>query len=318
MADHTLQRILGRRITRLFGSMLLGLIATALGCSQSGVRSPRKLLDGLWSEAPSRTARTASIGDLSSIEPREHTIDDLLSFARLSEHRRQNDQAEKLYRTAIEREPQNPMPYHRLGVMRAKEGKFEEADELFLQALRITPSDADLISDIGYCYYLQNRLDEAGRVLERAFEMRPDDPAIGNNLAMVLGEQGRYDECFAMFHRVGSEEQAHANMAFIHAQHGNLDRAKANYSRALTLNQTLRPAAEAMVQLARYERFHAPSPAEGPTPRNEFSVTQTVSAWPRAEQVSPGHAVPLPMARIETVRPTSFEQGVVAGQAVRW
>jgi Tfp pilus assembly protein PilF len=276
MAGHTLKRILG--------TTLLGLVAMAIGCSQTGTRSPGKLLDGLWTDTPSKAPK---LEEVSSIEPRKHTIDDLLSFARLSEHRQQNDQAEKLYRTAIGREPQNAVPYHRLGVMRAKQGKFQQADELFLQALRITPNDAQLISDIGYCYYLQNRLDEAGQVLGRALEMRPDDPSIGNNLAMVLGEQGRYDECFSMFRRVGSEEQAHTNMAFVYAQHGDLERAKANYSRALTLNQTLRPAAEAMAQLARYEQSHTSPPSNIPE-------MQTASAWPR----------------IETVRPASFEQNV--------
>ena len=161
---------------------------------------------------------------------------------------------------AIEREPQNALPYHRLAVMRAKDGKFEEANELFLQALRLAPSDAQLIGDVGYCYYLQHRLDEAEQVLRNALQIKPNDPTFANNLAMVLGEQGRYEESFALFRQVGSEEQAYANMAYVHTQRGELASARASYGRALTLNQTLRPAAEAMIQLSQYERRQRPTP----------------------------------------------------------
>jgi len=83
MTDHTLDRILGRRTTHLLGTMLLGFAAMAVGCSQSGAHSPGMMFDDFWSDTPSRVKRTPSVDQVSLIEPREHTIDDLLSFARL-------------------------------------------------------------------------------------------------------------------------------------------------------------------------------------------------------------------------------------------
>jgi DNA-binding SARP family transcriptional activator len=75
---------------------------------------------------------------------------------------------------------------------------------------------------------------------------------------MVLGEQGRDEESLAMFRRVGTEAQAKANLAFVYTQRGDVDQAVESYSEALTLDAKMRPAAQALVQLAdRVEKQNA-------------------------------------------------------------
>ena len=172
-----------------------------------------------------------------------------LALAQLSERRNQADRAKHLYQIVIEREPQNPFPHQRLGVMSAKEGKFEEAHQHFQKSLALGPGNHKLLSDIGYCFYLQHRLNESEESLRRALQIEPNDRAACNNLAIVLGEMERYDECLAMFQKVGTEAEAYANLGFLLAQRGEFDRAKDNYNRALTLDPELRPAAEALAQL---------------------------------------------------------------------
>ena len=200
----------------------------------------------------------------------------------------QTAQAEHLYQVVIQRQPENPIPYHRLGIMRAKEGKFEQSNELTARALQLAPSDAKLVSDIGYCYYLQNRLDEAEQLLRRALEMEPNDPAIANNLAPVLGEQRRDEECMAMLRRAGNEQQAYANMAFIYAQRGDTERAEATYSRALTLDASLRPAALALAQLGQRKRLRSQTPPKGQALQVDYQQAQA-SPPPRAiEPAGPG------------------------------
>ena len=119
--------------------------------------------------------------------------------------------------------------------------------------LDLGPSDPTVLCDLGYSYYLQQRLEEAEAVLGKALELKPNDPAVTNNLALLYGEQQRYKKCLAMFRRTCSDAEAYANLGFIYTQHGELEKAKEAYGRALSLDRQLRPAAEAMVQLAETE-----------------------------------------------------------------
>ncbi len=198
------------------------------------------------------------------------SLKSLLAVGRLNERRGQTAQAERIYDVVIAREPQNPIPYHRLGVMCAKEGRFSDADRHFARAHQLAPSNPDLLSDMGYSHYLQHRLPEAEEILRRALEMKPNDPAICNNLGLVVAEQGRDKECMALFRQTNTDAQACANLAFVYTQRGELEKAKANYSRALTLNQELRPAAEAMIQLAQHEQLHRRAASTPWTPQPEL------------------------------------------------
>jgi len=253
----------------LAGAMALSVLVAMSGCSGGNSLSPSQLFQSASAKGAGRAAE----------DPATRSE---LALARLSERRGQLDYAERLYLRLIEKNADNPVPYHRLGVMRAQQGRFEEANQDFAEAIRLAPSDATLLSDAGYCYYLQHRLDEAEAILRRAHDLRPNDPAVSNNLGVLLGEQGRDHEALAMFRITGTEAQACANMAFVHAQRGEIDQAKASYSRALTMDQNLKPAAEALVQIARHERSFEPSPSAEPGRGADSGLAlQTPSAPPR-------------------------------------
>jgi Flp pilus assembly protein TadD len=190
----------------------------------------------------------------------------VLAMARLSERRGQAEQAEHLYREVIERSPQTPLAYHRLGVMCAKQGRFDEAEACFSRAIALSPTDPELLSDAGYFYYLADKPSLAEEYLRRALQQSPNDRRASNNLAIVLGEQGRYEQSLAMFRRAGSESQAQTNIAYMYAQRGELDRAAAHWSRSLTLDAKMRPAAQALVQVAKY------SPSQGEPARQPPDV----------------------------------------------
>ena len=175
-----------------------------------------------------------------------------LALARLNERRGQMAQAERLYQSAIERFPDDPLPYHRLGVMSTRTGKLDDAEGFFRRALELAPSDPELLTDAGYFYYLCGNPAQAEQMLRNALRLEPGNARCSNNLALLLGEQGRDDECFALFRRTGTEAEAYSNMAFVYTQRSELERAVATYSHALTLDNTMRPAAEALVHLAKY------------------------------------------------------------------
>jgi tetratricopeptide (TPR) repeat protein len=171
--------------------------------------------------------------------------------------------------------------------------------------MRLAPTDAELLSDVGYSYYLQRRLDEAEKTLRRALELKPGDPKACNNLAIVCGETGRYQESLALFQQSGSDAEAYANLAFIYAQQGKLQQAKAAYDRALSLNPGLRPAAEAMVQLAQYGETKRPATAVDratpPQPRRAGNVVPASAEM--AEAIPPQPHPPAPPSSTSTAAP---------------
>ena len=156
-----------------------------------------------------------------------------LSLARLSERRGQPKVALQIYEKVLVENPRSIVANHRLGVMAARQGKLDLADQYFQSARQLAPPTAQLLADIGYGYYLQNRTAEAEQVLKEALKLDPDNAVASNNLALVFGEQRRFDESLAAFQRVGTDAQAHANLAYIYSQLGEYDQAQSHYSRAL-------------------------------------------------------------------------------------
>lgn len=180
--------------------------------------------------------------DLENLEP-------VLAIARLSERHGDTMQARRLYKIFLERHPEHPLPYHRLGVMAARETRYDEAERQFLKAMQVAPPSAALLSDLGYMYYLQDRLDEAENYLQKALEMEPGNAMASNNLALIFGARGQFDRSLKFFRRCNKEAESHANLAFILAQHGRLGQAREEYLHALTLDNSLRNAAEALLQI---------------------------------------------------------------------
>jgi Flp pilus assembly protein TadD len=210
--------------------------------------------------APTANADVASQAGLSLIkanageatasgQPRDRMLEGQLALARLCERRGENDNAKEFYRALLKKVPRDARVHHRLGVVAVQEGDFAAAEEHFRTAQSLAPPTAELLSDIGYCYYLQHKLPEAENVLQEALKLEPTYPAAINNLALVLGREGRFQESLDLFKRTNSEAEAYANLAYVLTQNGQLAQAQQMYLRALTLDNRMRAAAQAMLQI---------------------------------------------------------------------
>ncbi len=296
--------------TSISNTLLTRFVVTMMSCLLAGCAENDYFMQDMVQDAAPRTTGCSPDADTAT----DTSIKGALALARLSERRHQTDQARQLYRAAIERDPHNATPHHRLGVLCARAGKFREAEEHFAEAVHLAQDNPQLLSDIGYTYYLQHRLDEAESALRQAFELKPDDPAILNNLAMTVGEKGRYAESLALFQRAGNPQQAYANLAFVYTQRGEVAQAKAWYSRALTEDKTLRPAAEAMIQLARYEEPAGRSPSEQTHLASHEKRTESaarlppVATPPQCLETHPGQKVARLSKPQMLNRPVSFNQ----------
>jgi Flp pilus assembly protein TadD len=196
-------------------------------------------------------------GAKNSRQSQDNLLEGQLALARLCERRGESEQAKQFYRALLEKSPQDPRPHHRLGILAVQKLEFAQAEEHFRAARSLAPATADLLSDIGYCYYLQQKLTEAEDVLDAALDLDPNHSATINNLALVAGAQGRYGESLALFKRVNSEAEAYANLGYVLSQNGELAKAEDMYRRALTLDNTLRVAAQAMLQVRQRRRSQA-------------------------------------------------------------
>lgn len=201
------------------------------------------------------TAGCASLPPASSLMPggaakTNQTLESQLAMARLSERHGETRTAEQIYRGVLQQDPRNQLALHRLGVLAGQIGENEKAAEHLEAAAQVGPPSSELLNDIGFNLFVMKRLPEAEAAFRQAIAADPQNKAARNNLGLVLGETQRYEESLAEFRRGSSEAEAHANLAYAKTQAGDLPGAQSSYHQALTLDKELKPAAEALIQLA--------------------------------------------------------------------
>ncbi len=201
------------------------------------------------------------------------TLDAQLSLGRLSERHGDAGTAERIYQAVLKKDPQNQLAHHRLGVLAAKRGQVDQAAGYLDAAARLGPPSGALLNDIGFNLLMMDRLPEAEATFRRALEIEPQNRSAHNNLGLVLGQTGRYEESLAQFRQAGDEAEAQANLAYCKTRAGDLQGATSAYHRALSLNQELKPAAEALMQLA--QQAPQPEPAKrGPSETKPVRVSR--------------------------------------------
>ena len=218
------------------GLLLAGVLTPAVGC-------------GLL---PTREDLGSAVGyckDQVTGKARRDRLTKNFSEARILERRKDFVGAAKLYREVLAEEPQSRDCHHRLGVMSAVQGKFDEAHAHYRAALDCGSPTADLWSDVGYCHYMQHQMPEAEGALRQALALEPQHRTALNNLAMVVGEQGNLDAAYQLFRQANSEAEAECNFAYLCGECGDLLTAQQHFSRALSLDPTMKPAAEALLQV---------------------------------------------------------------------
>jgi len=237
-----------------------------------------------------------------------------LSVARLSERHGELKNALQVYRGILDKSPNNVSAHHRLGVIAARERRFDEAMQHFKSAESSAPNNAELLNDIGYALYLQNDLSAAESKLKAALTIDPQNQSAHNNLGLVLGEQGRMDECLTEFRRAVGEAEAHTNLAYVQTQSGDLEGAKANYHRALDMDSKIRPAAEALVQLestARRQQTRDPSIPDRPRQQSQLvasSNRESTERQPTSRRAQHFEPLDSQFQQNREVTPVSYDQ----------
>jgi tetratricopeptide (TPR) repeat protein len=123
---------------------------------------------------------------------------DLLQLALKAHRKGEVSEAERLYSKILNRTPNDFNALHLLGVIRAQQRKFPEADRLIAKALETNSSPEALCNHGGVLVEL-GRIDEAMQRLRRALMMKPDYAEAHYNLGNALRKSGQLEEAARSF-----------------------------------------------------------------------------------------------------------------------
>ena len=114
------------------------------------------------------------------------------------------DQAEKVCRAILAKQPKHFDALHCLGTLRYQQGRNSEALDYFSAALKVKPTDAAALSNFGLVCAALGQLEEALASYDRALAFKPDYAAalsLLNNRGNVLRRLNRPAEALASYDR---------------------------------------------------------------------------------------------------------------------
>jgi Flp pilus assembly protein TadD len=111
-------------------------------------------------------------------------------------HRNQVEffEKEKLYRRAIELDPQNSEPYIRLGQLYQNSGQLAEAEVLLKKAIELDPQNSEPYIRLGQLYFKGGQLAEAEVLLKKAIELDPQNSKPYIRLGQLYQNSGQLAE----------------------------------------------------------------------------------------------------------------------------
>src|SRR5215475_9869344 len=148
-------------------------------------------------------------------------------------------EAEVCYRKVLETDPHNVDANNLLGVLKAQEGKAEEALRHIELALRGAPTSTLVLMNYGNILSEVGRDSEALARFDQALALNPQLSSVWINRGGALNRLRRYDEAVASHQRAislnPSEADAYYNLGLALHHQGQHDRAGACFERALEL-----------------------------------------------------------------------------------
>jgi len=146
-------------------------------------------------------------------------------------------EAEAIYQSILQEQPQHPDALHLLGVIAHQKGKHEIAVNLIENAIKINPTISDFYNNRGEAYRALHKNDLAINSYEQALTIKPNYAKAHYNLAVTLQELGRLEDAIAHYERALTIKpdyaKAHNNLGFALQGLGRLENAITHYQQAL-------------------------------------------------------------------------------------
>ncbi len=155
----------------------------------------------------------------------------------------QLQQAEQIYRTILQADPQQVDALHLLGVLAYQLGQHEQASAYIRQALRLKPDLAEAHLNLATVLQAQGQLEKARACYQQALRWKPNCAEVHNNLGNLLQQQGKLAEAQASLEQAlclkPNLAEAHNNLGNVLQEQGKLAAALASLQQALRLRPDL-------------------------------------------------------------------------------
>lgn len=149
-------------------------------------------------------------------------------------------EAERLYRQILARNPRHAEALQNLGLIAEHAGRDDVAADLFRQATTLKPNLPEAHNNLGNALRRLGQRNEAIAAYSRAIDLRPDYAEAHYNLGSLLAATGRLDSAIAAFHRAiaftPNYAEAYNNLGVAQRDQGKLDESIIAHRKAIALN----------------------------------------------------------------------------------
>jgi protein O-mannosyl-transferase len=147
--------------------------------------------------------------------------------------------AETLYQTTLDANPDCWMAHINLGMALAGRGQVDDAIMHFRKALEIKPDDALGYVDLATTLTGQGQVDEAIVLYRKALDIKPNYALAHNNLGAALAGRGQFNEAVVHYRKAldikPDYADAHYNLGNVLTVLGQFDEAIAHYRKSLDI-----------------------------------------------------------------------------------
>jgi predicted TPR repeat methyltransferase len=130
---------------------------------------------------------------------RKQLIAETLQSAIQLHQQEQLDQAEKIYRQVLRKDPGHIDALHFLGLLRYQQGKTEQGLHLIRKALLKRPDYADAHNNLGIILKKQGKSEQAIMAFKTCLELTPDNTSALSNLGILFKEQGDFKQAIECY-----------------------------------------------------------------------------------------------------------------------
>ena len=154
------------------------------------------------------------------------------------------------FKTILAKNPNQTQPHMLLGTIYEGQKQLDLAEKHYREALAINPDFAPAANNLAYLLSSQNRnIDEALALAKKAKEKLPDDPNVADTLGYLYLRKGLYDMAIGEFSdslkKLPDNPTIHYHLGLALHQKGNMEGARTELEKALSLNDKFEGADEA-------------------------------------------------------------------------
>jgi Tfp pilus assembly protein PilF len=153
------------------------------------------------------------------------TTDEILAQAWQSHQKGNTSQAEQVYRSVVQREPNHFNGWCYLGIALHDMRRYAESVAAYERALALQPAFPIALNNMGNSLRYLGRVEEADQAFQRALDLSPEYFNALRNRGTLHAWTGRIDLAFKYYHQAmqlnPNDAELHRNLGVIHLLQGN-------------------------------------------------------------------------------------------------